>query len=74
MGISVETPVPPMYFTESDSRFRARNRTFDTRADVNACVSVDSRGKNASTRGQALAVTRACDNSSPLVNQLGVNT
>lgn len=25
-------------------------------------------------RGQALAVTRACDNSSPLVNQLGVNT
>lgn len=27
-----------------------------------------------SCRGSALAVTRACDNSSPLVNQLSVNT
>lgn len=31
-------------------------------------------GKTSCREGRALAVTRACDNTSPLVNQLSVNT
>jgi len=62
-------------FIQSNSQF-ARNWIFDKHETnvIDANVRFSRFSGKTTRRGQALAVTRACDNSSPLVNQLGVNT